>query len=132
MKSGIEVERTSQTRFWVAGVTFSLFALCGCDRRISITTSSDPKVSFRDYQTYALDAIPPELSEIGRQTLQETLRSSLAAQQIKEASSAAADLHVLCTIALEKKEISSSVAGRVYVPSNFSRSSGWDGIAQAP
>jgi hypothetical protein len=126
------VERTNQTAFWVAAITSSLLALCGCDRPINVTSSCDPKVSFRDYQTYALDAVPIELSEIGRQTLKETLRSSLATRQLKEASSAAADLHILCTIAFEKKEIPSSVAVRVYVPSNFSRSSGWDGIAQAP
>lgn len=132
MESGMGVERPNQAKFWVAAVTFLLLALCGCDRQISVTTSSDPKASFRGYQTYALDALPIELSEIGRQTLEETLRSSLAARQVKEASSAAADLHVFCAIAREKKEILSPGAGRVYVPSNFSRSSGWDSMAQAP
>jgi hypothetical protein len=132
MKSAPGVERTNQARLWVTAVTFLLLALGGCDRRISVTTSRDRKASFRDYQTYAIDALPVELSEIGRQTLEETLRSSLAARHLKEASSAAADLHVLCAIVSEKKEIPSSGAGRVYVPSNLSRTSGWDGIAQAP
>ena len=132
MKSAPGVDRTNQARFLVATATFLLLALGGCDRRISVTTSRDRKVSFRDYQTYAIDAVPVELSEIGRQTLEGTLRSGLAARQLKEASSAAADLHVLCAITSEKKEIPSSGAGRVYVPSNLSRTSGWDSIAQAP
>jgi hypothetical protein len=131
MKLRVRVQRTNQASVWIAAI-ISLIAVCGCDRQISVATSSDPKISFRDYYTYALDGVPKELSEIGRHTLEESLRSSLAARQLKEASAAAADLHVFCTIALEKKEIPSSSAGRVYVPSNFSQSSGWAGIAQAP
>ena len=132
MKSDLGAERTNQARFWIAAVTFSLLALGGCDRRISVTTSRDRSASFRDYNTFVLGDVPPELSELGRQTLEETLRSSLAARQLKEASAAAADLQVLCAIVSEKKEIASAGAGRVYIPSNLSRNAGWDGIAQAP
>ena len=123
---------TRQPRLLVAGIALSLLALAGCDRRITVKTDYDRTVSFRNYRTYALGASPGELSEIGRQTLEETLRSTLAARHLNETSSGTADLDVLCTIATEEKEIRSPQGGRVYVPSNFSRSSGWDGIAQPP
>lgn len=106
--------------------------LTSCGNRIPIHTSYDKSTAFEKYHSYALDAAPPELGPVAKYNLEQSLRACLNARGLKEAASDRADLLVICHIATEEKQISSSVAGRVYLPSNFGRYSGTTGIVQAP
>ncbi len=106
--------------------------LVGCDSRISVSTTYEHSVRFEKYHTFALDAAPAELGPLGKQTLEESLRSRLTARGLEEVLADEAGLQVVCRIETESKRIPSSVGGRVYLPSNFGRYSGTAGIVQAP
>jgi hypothetical protein len=103
-----------------------------CGSRIPIHTSYDKSTSFEKYHTYALDLTAAELGPLGKHTLEESLRARLGARGLKEVADDQANLLVVCSIATEQKQVSSTVAGRVYFPSNFGRYSGTAGIVQAP
>jgi hypothetical protein len=103
-----------------------------CGSRIPIHTSYDKSTSFEKYHTYALDLTAAELGPLGKHTLEESLRARLGARGLKEVAGDQANLLVVCSIAMEQKQVSSSAAGRVYFPSNFGRYSGTAGIVQAP
>lgn len=103
-----------------------------CGRRIPIHTSYDKSTSFEKYHTYALDLTAAELGPLGKHTLEESLRARLGGRGLKEVADDHANLLVVCSLATEQKQVGSSVAGRVYFPSNFGRYSGTAGIVQAP
>ena len=106
--------------------------LVSCGSRIPIHTSYDKSISFEKYHTYAIDLTPAELGPLGKYTLEESLRACLGARGLKEVTGDQANLLVVCSIAMEQKQIGSAIAGRVYFPSNFGRYSGTTGIVQAP
>jgi hypothetical protein len=103
-----------------------------CGSRIPIHTRYDKSTPFEKYHTYALDLSAAELGPLGKHTLKESLRARLGARGLKEVADDQANLLVVCSIATEQKQVSSTVAGRVYFPSNFGRYSGTAGIVQAP
>src|SRR4029453_6692839 len=85
-----------------------------CGSRIPIHTSYDKSTSFEKYHTYALDLTAAELGPLSKHTLEESLRARLGARGLKEVAGDQANLLVVCSIAMEQKQVSSSAAGRVY------------------
>jgi hypothetical protein len=115
----------------VVGCCLALL-VSSCRSRIPIHTSYDKSTSFEKYHTYALDLSAAKLGPLGKHTLEESLRARLSARGLKEVAGNEANLLVVCSIATERKQVRSSVAGRAYFPSNFGRYSGTAGIVQAP
>ena len=106
--------------------------LAGCSNRIPIKTSYDKSAPFQKYHTYALDVSQAEFRPLAKRTLEQSLRARLDPRGLKEVTVDQADLFVVCRIATEQRQESSSVGGRVYFPSTFGRYSGTAGIVQAP
>lgn len=106
--------------------------LTACGDRVSVKTDYDHSASFSTYHTYALDVTPAELGAWGKQALEDTLRSQLAARGLNETSASKGDLYVVSSVSSEQKAGAYSGAGRIYLPSNLGQYTGWSDITKSP
>lgn len=106
--------------------------LAACGDRVAVQTDYDHSASFSRYHTYALDVAPTQLGQWSKLTLEETLRSRLAACGFNETSAQKADLYVVSSVSTEQKHVPYSGAGKVYMTSKFGRYTGWSDITKSP
>ena len=108
--------------------TFALL-LAACGDRISVETEHDSTASFGKYQSYVMDAAPPQMGPWAKQALEETLRSSLAARGLKETSAGDADFFIVSTVFTKEKLAALSKGGVTYFVSNYGPYS-WSGVGK--